>query len=362
MSEQICVSVIVPVYNAEKHIKTCLEVLLKQDFRKSFEIIMIDDASSDNTRNIIKMCKFPRLRLYSLTSNSGPSAARNVGIKDAKGEYVFFIDVDDTIAENTLTTLYSIANQTDCDFVFSDFKRIENSRNQRNNTYTFPTDKSFENNDLLEAMRRELYDPFLGHLGLFGCHGRLIRRSIISDNNIFFQEELRFFEDKTFCWDILGFVHSARYVRKQLYSYNVQPNVRTAVVEGLNRGFPIKHFKLIRSHIKNSMKQRGLGAKEIEKHGDQGFIFIIITALVSYSRSMVLGKVNLEEGVQCRRKIIVDIIADPDVSKAIRHYSPSKKESPWIPKAIAWRSRRLLEFACNRRAKEVVRIRREGKA
>ena len=110
------------------------------------------------------------------------------------------------------------------------------------------------------------------------------------------------------------------------------------------------------------MKQRGLAAKEIEKHGDQGFIFIIITALVSYSRSMALGKVNLEEGVQCRRKIIVDIIADPDVSKAIRNYSPSKKESSWIPKAIAWRSRRLLEFACNRRAKEVVRIRREGKA
>ena len=77
---------------------------------------------------------------------------------------------------------------------------------------------------------------------------------------------------------------------------------------------------------------------------------------------MILGKVELGNAVKCRKKIINNILTDLDVSKAIRNYSPSKKENPWIPRAIAWRSRRLLEFACTRRAKEVLRIRRNSEA
>ena len=68
---------------------------------------------------------------------------------------------------------------------------------------------------------------------------------------------------------------------------------------------------------------------------------------------MIQGKVELEFGVKCRRKIIDDIFADHDVSKSIRNYSRSQEESRWIPLAIAWRSRKFLEFACNRRAKQI---------
>jgi len=94
--------------------------------------------------------------------------------------------------------LYAIAKQTDCDFVCTDFKRIENSENQRNGTYNYPSDMVFGNNELINAMRRELRNPSLGYLGLFGCNGRLIKRSIIIDNNIFFEEKLKWLEDKTF--------------------------------------------------------------------------------------------------------------------------------------------------------------------
>lgn len=360
MSEQYSVSVIVPFYNAESHIKTCLDALLKQDFIKPFEIIMVDDASTDNSRNIVKMHKFPGLQLYSLPSNSGPAAARNLGLKKAKGEYVYFLDVDDTIAANTLTTLCSIANETGCDLVICDTKIFENSQNQRANIFAYPADRALGNSDFMEAMRKRFYDP-ISTVGIFGLIGRLIRRSIINDNNILFEEELRYLEDETFSWDILAHVRSARYVRKQLYSYYVHPNVSTALSDGLNRGFSVSYFKLVKSHIQNSLKQRGFSAMEIEKLGDQAFIYLIINALVSYSRSMILGKVKLENGVKCRRKIIDGILDDPDVSKTIRNYSRSQAESSWIPRAIAWRSHKLLEFACTRRAKEILRIRRKGK-
>jgi glycosyltransferase involved in cell wall biosynthesis len=361
MLEQFCVSVIVPFYNAESHIKTCLDVLMNQDFIKPFEIIMVDDASTDNSRNIVKMHEFSSLRLYSLPSNSGPAAARNLGLKKAKGEYVFFLDVDDTITANTLTTVYSIAKETACDLVICDKKWIENSQNQRTNVFIYPSDQAFGNSDIMEAMRRRFYDTKPTTMGLFDLTGRLIRRSIISDNNILFEEELRYLEDETFVWDILAYVRSARYIRKQLYSYYVHPKVNTALSKGLNRGFPVSYFKLVKSHIQKSLKQHGFSAQEIEKLGDRAFIYFIISALVSYSRSMILGKVELENGIKCRRKIIDDILADPDVSKAIRNYSRSEEESPWIPRAIAWRFHKLLEFACTRRAKEILRIRRKGK-
>ena len=359
MLEQYPVSVIVPFYNAESHIKTCLDALLKQDFIKPFEIIMVDDASTDNSRNIVKMHDFPGLQLYSLPSNSGPAAARNLGLKKAKGEYVYFLDADDTIAANTLTTLYSIANESACDLVICDKKRIENSQNQRANIFLYPADRALGNSDFMEAMRKRFYDPILTG-AIFGIVGKLIRRSIISDNNILFEEELRYLEDETFSWDILAHVRSAQYVHKQLYSYYIRPNVSTALSDGLNRGFSVSYFKLVKSHIQNSLKQRGFSVLEIEKLGDQAFIYLIINALVSFSRSMILGKVELENGIKCRRKIIDDILDDPDVSKTIRNYSRSQTESLWIPRAIAWRSRNLLEWACARRAKEILRIRRKG--
>jgi len=361
MQNKISISVIIPVYNGEPYINKCFELLIKQDFAEPYEIIIVDDASTDNSRNLIKKYNLPNVKLYSLPSNSGQSAARNLGLRKAIGEYVYFQDIDDTIATNSLKTLYAVAKQTDCDFVCTDFKRIENSENQRNGTYNYSSDMVFGNNELINAMQRELHDPSLGHLGLFGCNGRLIKRSIIIDNNIFFEEKLRWLEDKTFCWGVLSFVRSARYIRKQLYSYYVYPNVKTAITESLNRGFPLEYVKLIVSHIKNSLKQRGVSREEIEKLSQQGLIFFSIQVLVSISRSMVLGKTDFVEAKKTRRDIINEILNDSEVLSAIRNYLPSKEESLWIPKAIAWRSRIFLEFACNRRAKEVIRMRRGGK-
>jgi|TARA_B110000438_G_scaffold84457_1_gene84046 glycosyltransferase involved in cell wall biosynthesis len=355
ISSELFVSVIIPFYNAEPYIKKCLNVLHNQDFSKSFEVIMIDDGSTDKSRNIIETYDYPGLQLYTLPKNSGPGAARNVGLKKAKGKYIFLLDVDDAIAPNTLTILYNIANKTDCDLVFSDFKKIENSINLRDNFFNYSEDKTFNNDELMEGMRQQIHFNSFGAHGLFGINGRLIKRSIIMNNNLLFEEKLRYLEDDTFAWDVLSFVRSARYIRKQLYTYNVYSNTISAVVVGLNKGFSILYFKLVNEHVKKSLKQRNFSNRDIEKLKDQALIFYIICTLVSYSRSMYLGKVNFEYGIKCRRKIIDEIIYDPDVKKAIKNYLCLKGENPWIPRAIAWRSPKLLEFACNRRADKLTK-------
>lgn len=364
MSNPIKISIIVPFYNAEKHINNCLDALLKQSFNESYEIIMVNDASTDNSINEIKKNNSQIIKIFSLIKNTGQSAARNLGIRNASGEYIFFMDVDDTIEIDTLSTLYDVAVKNDCDVVFSDFKRIEASVNQRSNIFNYENDQFFNHQDLLNVMINELYNhnPLFGHLGIFGCNARLIKSSIIHDNKIFFCDELRYLEDKTFGWDILGFAKKVYYLKKQLYSYNVFPNVSTAIIDGVNNGFPLSNFKLVKKHIEQSLRNKGLNENEVLKCGDQGFIFFIITLLVSYSRCIILKKVELNKGKKCRKEIINEIINDVDISNSIKNYTASKQESFWIPKSIAFKSCFFLEFACDLRAKETIQMRRTGKS
>jgi glycosyltransferase involved in cell wall biosynthesis len=360
MSNNITLSIIVPVYNGEDHIDNCLKNILNQDFDETIEIIMVDDGSTDNSFNIIQNFKITNLKLFRLIKNRGASAARNKGLDLSSGEYVYFMDVDDSIDKDALKNLYLMAKKNDSDFVFSDFKRIIDSKNQRDKTFNYDNDKIFDKSELLQHMQKEINDPSLGHLGLFGCNGRLIKRSVIENGKIRFVEELRFLEDKTFCWDLFGKINNAVYIRRQLYSYYVYPDVQTAITKSINHGFEIAYFELITKKIENSFKSFGLTTNKIEWLVDQGLIFYIITLLVSYSRSMVLGKVPKEEGKKFRGKIIDDVLQNKNIRKAVKNYKISKKESQWIPKAINFGFRFFLELACDHRAKEVVKRRNTG--
>ena len=123
MQEKIHISIILPIYNGEFFIKKCLSALLAQKNINDCEIIIVDDASTDNSINHIKSYKLRNLKILSLESNSGPAAARNLGLKKSVGEYIYFCDVDDCIDEEALTVLYEIAKDNNCEYVFSDFKK-----------------------------------------------------------------------------------------------------------------------------------------------------------------------------------------------------------------------------------------------
>ena len=278
-------------------------MLSKQDLTEPFEILMIDDASTDNGSNIIKKKNSPNIKLYSLPSNLGPAAARNFGLKKSAGEYVFFLDVDDAISEDTLSLLYRVAKEGNYDLVMSDKKWIENLDNQRQNIFFYPTDQTFGVSEIMEEMRNRFYNPQPTSQGLFDICGKLIRRSIINDNKIFLEEKLRYMEDEVFMWNVISFSFKIKYVRKQLYSHYVYPNVNTAASDGLQQDFQISNFKIIKKNIQKSLKQRGFTLAEIEKLVDQGFIFSIISALVSYSRSIALGKVNQKNAIKIRKKL-----------------------------------------------------------
>ena len=105
----------------------------------------------------------------------------------------------------------------------------------------------------------------------------------------------------------------------------------------------------------------GLSEEKITKLTNQGLIFFSIQILVSISRSISLSKIQINEGIKIRKKIINEIINNFDVNKAVKFYKRSSEESILIPLAIRIRSAFLLEMACNFRAKKVIKKRRLGK-
>lgn len=111
---------IIPVYNAEKYIAECLESVLNQTFQ-NFEVIVVDDCSTDNSCAIVESYapKFGgRLQLSHMKKNSGGAGfPRNKGVKISCGEYIYFLDPDDTITKTALEELYTLAKKFDADVV-----------------------------------------------------------------------------------------------------------------------------------------------------------------------------------------------------------------------------------------------------
>ena len=120
-------SVIIPVYNIEQYVRRCVDSVLQQDFA-DYEVILVDDGSTDQSGVLCDRLaqNHPQIRVIH-KENGGLSSARNAGVKQAKGEYIWFVDGDDWIHQGALRTLYTSAQETDADLIKFGYIRVENS-------------------------------------------------------------------------------------------------------------------------------------------------------------------------------------------------------------------------------------------
>jgi len=107
------ITVIINVYNGEKYIRKCLDSIINQTY-KDLEILIINDGSTDKTLSICKSYKDKRIRIIT-TKNQGLSLSRNVGLDNAKGDYIYFVDVDDFIELDTIEYLYKLSKKYKAD-------------------------------------------------------------------------------------------------------------------------------------------------------------------------------------------------------------------------------------------------------
>jgi len=185
------VSVIVPTYNAEKHLKACLDSLVNQTL-DDIEIIVIDDASTDNSLQILKeyASKYPQIKAYYNKVNCGQGKTRNFGLDIASGEYIGFVDSDDVIENTMYETMYNGAlenNYVDIvsvgiNFVDINFQKKDEYFNPRFRGILTDIDKTPE--DILNE------SP--------SCCNKIFKSSLIDD--------YRFLEDCT--WEDVAFTYS----------------------------------------------------------------------------------------------------------------------------------------------------------
>ena len=126
------VSVIIPTYNCAQYITEAIKSVLNQTYN-NIEIIVVDDGSTDNTREVLEPCISKSLIRFIRQENRGPGAARNTGINAAKGEYICFLDADDSLTQDSLEKrLDLIEGHPEVDIVFSDFyNRHKENENRR---------------------------------------------------------------------------------------------------------------------------------------------------------------------------------------------------------------------------------------
>ncbi len=117
-------SIIIPLYNKEKYIQRSLDSILKQDFT-NFEIVVVDDGSSDNSASVVKQNNDSRIRLIS-KKNGGVSSARNRGFKEALGEWLLFLDADDILLPGALSSFHeAIIKYPDIKVIISNFQDVD---------------------------------------------------------------------------------------------------------------------------------------------------------------------------------------------------------------------------------------------
>ena len=212
------ISVIIPIYNAESFLNECLVSIQNQTFT-DYEVWLIDDGSTDNSGTICDKFATQNEQFHVIhKQNEGVSSARNTGLEKAKGEWICFIDADDTVENEYLSTLYQVVNNQKDLLIIQGFKTF-----LPDNTYI---DKCFTD-QLYNSS--EIYKTFQD-LNINRCgypFAKLYNTEIIHQNHIRFIESIHYAEDVMFMLTYLCHCSAIQTINGMNYNYYVRRNVKS---------------------------------------------------------------------------------------------------------------------------------------
>ncbi len=228
------ISIIIPVYNAEKYLRQCLDSVVAQTYT-NWECLLIDDGSKDSSGAICDEYaeKDSRFRVFH-KENGGVSSARNLGIEKAKGEFIAFYDSDDTIPFDSLKVLYLSLSNSKRDSVVGNYKKVYSEEKKLcSNTFEENSERLVE--DVLKLFFVYPRDMFQGYLW-----NRLFYKKVIADNDIRFNESIKYKEDGLFLVSyILKSGKPVVCVPDIVYNYYVRENSAMGI---LNKSFSKDYF------------------------------------------------------------------------------------------------------------------------
>ena len=218
------ISVILPVYNSQKFIKKAIESVLDQTF-SDFELIIVNDGSTDSTLDIIRDFKDKRIRLLN-QSNQGPGAARNNALEMADGDYVMFLDSDDWYSPDALETAYNEASKFNTDMTFFQMINYNDGEIYENDWFDLKTfDESFENMVFTPAETPgSIFDLSVGV-----CQ-KIYNTKFLKSINARFPEGI-FFEDMPFFYYVYLKCRRISIIKRHLYYRRKHDGSITHVVD-----------------------------------------------------------------------------------------------------------------------------------
>lgn len=234
----IKISVIVPAYNIAGYVEKCMDALIAQSFQE-FEVIVVDDGSTDQTPEILDSYAKREQRIQVIhKENKGVSAARNLGIEKAQGEYILFFDGDDFCDKDTLAELYQLIKSKQADTILYGYRTYENQQVKECFMPIF-REGLYESPQIL----KELATRFIGvseenvgewlkgdSKGLYvenpALWRAMVSTSILKENKLRFDENLKVGEDTIFMTEYLSYAKRC-YVQHKAYYYLVTRETST---------------------------------------------------------------------------------------------------------------------------------------
>ncbi len=318
------ISVIVPVFNSQKYLRLCIKSIIKQSYN-NIEVILINDGSTDNSGELCDGYALSDNRIRVIhTQNRGPAAARNTGIEHSKGSSLFFVDADDSIEINALKLLVEKYNQHKADIIIGDFIKIKDKTSDSGHGAVFSSSKFLTKQDIIAYTRCYLRKPNRFPLFVYSW-GRLFKSSIIKKNNIFFNTDLRTFEDVAFNFDYLNYANNLFFINEPIYNHLIHDNnYASTSMMIFNNPKILFGYNQALANITVFLKNCSSDS-DIKKEVGHAYVCYTIIQLVR-----TCGQIN----TTVKKKIyalIREIINDSNFRDNLQFYSPTKGDSRILP-------------------------------
>lgn len=244
MEKHTRVSVIIPVFNAEKYLSKCIDSVLSQTCPE-LELILVNDGSTDRSEEIINTYIHDDRVLYLKQENKGVSAARNLGLSYASGEYIVFVDSDDYLASDSLDMRIEKAKTTD--LLISNYYRVKDAGVKEKEEYI----KEEKNISVVDALRTISPKSTIGYQGYLW--NKVFRREIIKKNGILFDSSVAYGEDRLFIGQYITYCNNISLDTEAVYCYRLNDESAMASFYTITQ----KNYEKVKTEI--------IGLEAIEK-------------------------------------------------------------------------------------------------
>ena len=289
------VSIIIPVYNVRKYLEECLDSVINQTY-KNIEIICVNDGSTDNSLELLYEYskKDSRIKIID-KKNGGVSSARNLGIKNAIGEYIYFVDSDDWIELNLIEEFVNVIKTEEVDIV-----RCNHYKNQNENNISFDktiSNKKVEDKEINECIEKIVEGKIPAYVPCL-----IAKKEIVLKTNLF-DEKIVLMEDTLFYIDLFSKCKSIYFLDKPLYHYRTNLESCTQYKENYVRN--INNIILVNRKMKELLVKNNINIENINNKMDTVHS-IIITNLIA-------ALLQIHDKNFLEKKSFIKICSNPEI-------------------------------------------------